>query len=154
MVQTTSSRTPPARTSAPPADARRGRYRAVLAAIMVGIGLLHFFMPGPFVSIVPSALPAPYALVIVSGFFEVLGGVGLLVPRVRRAASIGLVLLYVAVFPANINMVLHPELGRGIPEWSLWARLPLQLVFIAWALWVGRARSSQRRRVRSPLDLT
>ena len=127
-----------ARVSASPADARRNKYRVVLATIMIGIGLLHFLRPGPFVTIVPSALPAPYALVIVSGFFEVLGGVGLLVPRVRRAASIGLVALYVAVFPANINMVVHPELGGGIAVWALWARLPLQIVFIAWALSVGR----------------
>jgi uncharacterized membrane protein len=111
--------------------------RTVLATIMIGIGTLHFLLPGPFVSIVPAWLPAPYALVIVSGFFEILGGVGLLIPRVRRAASYGLVALYVAVFPANVNMVVHPELGRGIPEWSLWARLPLQVVLIAWALWVG-----------------
>ncbi len=109
----------------------------MLATVMVGIGVLHFAMPGPFVSIVPAWLPNPYALVMISGFFEILGGVGLLVPRARRAASYGLVALYVAVFPANINMVVHPELGRGIPEWSLWARLPLQFVLIAWALWVG-----------------
>jgi uncharacterized membrane protein len=111
--------------------------RGVLAAIMIGVGTLHFLLPGPFVSIVPAALPAPCVLVLVSGFFEILGGVGLLVPRARRAASYGLVLLYLAVYPANINMVLHPELGRGVPEWSLWARLPLQFVFIAWALWAG-----------------
>ena len=123
------------RPSSPPFGRRR--LRIVLAAIMIGIGVVHFAMPGPFVSIVPAALPAPYALVLVSGFFEILGGVGLLVPRARRAASYGLVLLYLAVFPANINMALHPELGRGIPEWSLWARLPLQFVFIAWAAWVG-----------------
>jgi uncharacterized membrane protein len=115
----------------------------VLAAIMIGIGLLHFGLPGPFVSIVPAALPAPYVLVLISGFFEILGGVGLLVPRARRAASYGLVLLYLAVFPANINMALHPELGRGIPEWSLWARLPLQFVLIAWALWAGGERATQ-----------
>ncbi|HEX3769551.1 MAG TPA: hypothetical protein VHV30_01745 [Polyangiaceae bacterium] len=120
-------------------DTRRRRLRGVLASIMIGIGVLHFAMPGPFVSIVPSALPYPRALVLISGFFEVLGGVGLLVPRVRRAASVGLVLLYLAVFPANINMTLHPEIsaGIGIPTWALWARLPLQAVFIAWALWVG-----------------
>ena len=120
------------------APSPRGPMRGLLAALMVGIGVLHFVMPGPFVGIVPSALPAPYALVIVSGFFEVLGGLGLLVPRARRAASYGLVLLYLAVFPANINMVIHPELGGGIPAWTLWARLPLQIAFIAWALWVGR----------------
>jgi uncharacterized membrane protein len=120
-------------------EERRRRLRAVLASIMIGIGVLHFAVPRPFVSIVPSALPAPLALVLISGVFEVLGGVGLLVPRVRRAASVGLVLLYLAVFPANINMTLHPEIsaGLGIPAWALWARLPFQAVLIAWALWVG-----------------
>ena len=113
--------------------------RVVLAAIMIGIGVVHFVLPGFFVSIVPAALPAPYALVLISGFFEVLVGVGLLLARTRRAAGYGLVLLYLAVFPANINMVVHPELGRGLPEWSLWARLPLQFVLIAWALWAGGA---------------
>ena len=82
-------------------------------------------MPAPFVGNRPAAsFPAPNVLVMVSGFFEILGGVGLLVPRVRRAASYGLVLLYLAVYPANINMALHPELGRGIPQWALLARLP------------------------------
>jgi uncharacterized membrane protein len=124
-----------------PGEARRRRLRAVLAGVMVGIGLLHFVVPEPFVRIVPASLPEPLRLVQVSGFFEVLGGVGLLVSRVRRAASYGLALLYLAVFPANVNMALHPEISApyGIPVWSLWARLPLQAVFIAWALWVGGA---------------
>jgi uncharacterized membrane protein len=113
--------------------------RVALALVMMIIGTLHFTAPAFFVSIVPAWLPAPEALVVVSGVFEVLGGVGLLVARVRRAASFGLVALYVAVFPANINMTMHPaELGHGLPLWALWARLPLQAVLIAWALWVGR----------------
>ena len=120
--------------------ARRARrwMRVALALVMVAIGTLHFTAPAFFVSIVPAWLPAPEALVIVSGVFEVLGGVGLLVPRARRVASFGLAALYVAVFPANINMTVHPELGHGLPLWALWARLPLQIVLIAWALWVGR----------------
>ena len=126
----------------------RQRMRVVLAAIMIGIGVVHFVLPGFFVSIVPAALPAPYALVLISGFFEVLGGVGLLLARTRRAASYGLVLLYLAVFPANINMVVHPELGRGLPEWSLWARLPLQFVLIAWALWAGGSDAADAARSR------
>ena len=75
----------------------------------------------------------------VSGFFEILGA-GLLVPRVRRAASWGLVALYVAVFPANVTMALRDiqPAGVHIPEALLWLRLPLQLVFIALALWVGK----------------
>jgi uncharacterized membrane protein len=114
--------------------------RGLLAAVMVGMGVLHFVAPAPFVGMVPSALPAPMVLVLVSGFFEVLGGAGLLVARVRRAASYGLVLLYLAVFPANISMALHPQDWPGVPAWSLWARLPLQLVLIAWALWAGAPR--------------
>jgi uncharacterized membrane protein len=130
-------------TSMEAASPRRRRLRGVLAAIMVAIGVLHFAMPAPFVSIVPASLPVPFVLVMVSGFFEILGGVGLLIPRVRLAASYGLVLLYLAVFPANINMAVHPELGRGIPEWALYARLPLQVVFIAWALWAGKERGTR-----------
>jgi uncharacterized membrane protein len=106
---------------------------------MVAMGILHVVLPGPFVKIMPAWLPAPLTLVFVSGFFEAWGGIGLLVARARRPASLGLVLLYLAVFPANINMALHPEIsaGWGVPGWLLWARLPLQAVFIAWALWVG-----------------
>jgi uncharacterized membrane protein len=121
----------------PPGRARK-IVRVIAALAMMAIGVDHFVNPGSFLNIVPKALPAPLILVLVSGFFEVLGGLGLLIPRVRRAAGIGLVLLFVAVFPANINMVVHPELGGSLPLWALWARLPFQFVFIAVALWVSR----------------
>jgi uncharacterized membrane protein len=116
--------------------------RVIAAVAMMAIGIDHFVQPAFFVRIVPSvfvgSVVTALLLVRVSGAFEVLGGLGLLVPRTRRAAGIGLVLLYVAVFPANVNMVVHPELGGAIPLWALWARLPFQLVFIALALWVSR----------------
>jgi uncharacterized membrane protein len=114
--------------------------RLVLAAFMVAIGAAHFLAPAQFAAIVPRALPAPVTLVLVSGFFEIVGGVGLLVPRVRRAASFGLVALYVAVFPANVNMAIHqiqPD-GMHLPPALLWARLPFQIAFILLALWVGK----------------
>jgi uncharacterized membrane protein len=109
-----------------------------LAIAMVGIGVLHFVRPKPFVRIVPKYLPAPLALVYISGFFEILGGIGLLVPATRAWAAWGLIALYVAVFPANIymltdNVSLDPK--KPIPRWALWLRLPFQLVFIAWAYW-------------------
>jgi uncharacterized membrane protein len=121
----------------------RSAFRWLLALVMVLVGVLHFATPQFFVNIVPGYLPAHAALVMVSGVFEVLGGLGLLVRRVRRAASFGLVALYVAVFPANVNMVVHPELGGSTPAWVLWARLPLQGVLIALALWVGRDGARQ-----------
>jgi uncharacterized membrane protein len=127
----------------------------VVAVFMVGIGLTHFVAPAGFVAIVPGWLPAPYALVMISGFFEILGGVGLLVPRVRQEASYGLVALYVAVFPANVNMAMHdiqPD-GIHVPAALLWARLPLQIVFIGLALWVGREGTDNRVRNRPDGDL-
>ncbi len=110
----------------------------LLAVSMVAVGLLHFARPKPFVRIVPKFLPAPLALVYISGFFEILGGIGLLIPDARAWAAWGLIALYVAVFPANIYMLTHnislnPK--KPIPRWALWLRLPFQLLFIAWAYW-------------------
>lgn len=107
-----------------------------LAIVMVGIGVVHFARPQPFVDIVPTWLPAPWLLVYVSGVCEILGGLGLLVPRTRRFAAWGLIALYIAVFPANIHMAVHRITPTGtdpLPTWALWARLPFQLVFILWA---------------------
>lgn len=108
----------------------------VLALGMVAMGAFHLLRPAPFVAVMPEGLPAPAALVAISGVAEVAGGVGLLLPRTRRAAGWGLVALYVAVFPANVHMALHGSFG--LPAWALWARLPLQVPLIAWALWAGR----------------
>ncbi|MDH3624647.1 MAG: DoxX family protein [Myxococcales bacterium] len=109
-----------------------------LALGMIAIGVLHFVQPKPFVRIVPKYLPSPLALVYISGFFEIAGGVGLLVPATRVAAAWGLIALYVAVFPANIYMLTHNislNPRKPIPRWALWARLPLQFVLMAWAYW-------------------
>jgi uncharacterized membrane protein len=117
----------------------RSLARWTLAAAMAGIGVLHFVAPAPFVAIVPRSLPAPQALVYISGACEVLGGIGLLVPYLRRAAGWGLITLYIAVFPANINMAVNnmPIMDEYYPR-LLWARLPLQAVFIAWAWWCSQ----------------
>ena len=122
-------------------------FRYLLAAAMMGVGLMHFVRPEGFVAIVPAMLPFPLALVYLSGFFEMAGGAGLLVPRFRKAAAWGLVLLYIAVFPANINMAINqiPLDGNSLPVWALWARLPLQFVFIAWAWWMTKADRADAR---------
>lgn len=117
--------------------------RIVAALAMVWIGIKHFTSPTPFVRIVPSFLPAPLALVYISGFFEVLGGIGLLVDRVHKQAAWGLVALYVAVFPANINMAVNGiqlDPADHVPSWALWLRLPFQGLFIAWVIWLSRTK--------------
>ena len=115
--------------------------RWVLAALMVGVGVLHFTHAQTFASIVPRYLPAPLWLVWISGACEIGLGLALLHDASRRWAAYGLVALYIAVFPANVNMALHPDLPvAGVPSdavpsaLALWLRLPLQLVLIAWAL--------------------
>lgn len=122
--------------------------RYLLAAGMTAIGVLHFARPEPFVAIVPAALPAPLALVYISGFFEVLGGVGLLVPRARKAAAWGLIALYVAVFPANVNMAVNEIAidGQAVDPLLLWLRLPFQAVFIGLAYWMTKDEPADRKR--------
>ena len=109
------------------------------AASYIVVGVSHFTDPGPFVSIVPPWLPAPLMLVYISGFFEIAGGVGLLVERTRRMAGWGILALLVAVYPANIHMLVNDVYMEGMPaeRWMLWARMPFQFVFAAWAAWVS-----------------
>ena len=114
--------------------------RWLLAIVMVAAGANHFLSPATYVAMMPAALPWHLALVYISGVAEIAGGLGLVLPATRRLAAWGLVALFVAVFPANVNMALHhlPVGGREVPAWTLWARLPLQLVLIAWAWWYTR----------------
>jgi len=119
--------------------------RALLAVVMMTMGVLHFTNADTFASIVPDYLPAPLALVYLSGVAEFALGAMLWVERTRRFAAYGLVLLFVAVFPAIVHWALHPELEvAGLPSWlspsatALWLRLPLQLVLIVWALRCAR----------------
>lgn len=107
----------------------------VLGLAMIGVGVLHFVSPKGFERIVPKSLPAPRLLVYVSGVAEVAGGLGLLIPVTQVWAAWGLIALYVAVFPANINMAVNdlPLGHQKMPKWALYARLPLQFVLIGWA---------------------
>lgn len=84
-------------------------------------------------------------MVYISGFFEILGGIGLVIPFVSVAAAWGLIALFIAVFPANIYQAIHSIPIEGIPHHPLfyWFRLPFQAVFIAWAWWYTRKPEEQ-----------
>jgi uncharacterized membrane protein len=117
--------------------------RFLLAAFFVVAGAAHFLSPDPYVAIMPPLLPWPLALVYVSGIAEIAGGLGVLFPPTRRCAATGLILLLLAVFPANLYAAHHgmQPFGRAVPSWILWTRLPLQAVLIAWvyfAVWKDR----------------
>ena len=101
---------------------------------------MHFVKPDIFMRAMPPYLPYPLELIFISGVFEILGGVGLLVslPKLRAAAGLGLIALLIAVFPANINMALNPQLFSEIAPIVLYCRLPLQLVLILWVRWASK----------------
>jgi len=103
-------------------------------------GLNHFLNPDIYLQMMPPYLPWHRELVAISGIAEVLGGVGVLVPRTRRLAAWGLIALLIAIFPANLHLALNeaPFGGSVQPRWAMWLRLPFQLVFIAWAYWYTR----------------
>lgn len=114
--------------------------RGVLAVCMVVAGVLHFVASEPFIRIVPGFLPAPAALVYISGIVEIILGIGLLIPSMRQVAAWGLVVLFVAVYPANLNMAFNHIKIAGVPDtwWFHAIRLPFQFVLIAWAYWLTR----------------
>lgn len=110
----------------------------------------YFVNPTFYRRIVPPLFPKPAALVVISGIAEIVGGAGLLVRPLRRAAGWGLIALLLAVFPANIYMAMNPSrfpdlpVPRSLQRFRapiIWLRLPLQVLFIAWVGSVAFDRS-------------
>jgi uncharacterized membrane protein len=121
------------------------RPRLLLALAFVGAGINHFVMPRAYERIVPPSMKhRAQGLVVASGVAEIAGGMGVLLPRTRRIAGLGLVALLAAVFPANLYMARAPEHFRKIPPWALYARLPLQPLMMWWAWSATRNRRSAR----------
>jgi uncharacterized membrane protein len=117
--------------------------RIVLAALFMFAAFWHLVDPQLFMPIMPPWIPAPMAGIIISGIAELVGAVALLVPipDIQRAAGWILLLLLVAVFPANIYMAVAHIQIHGIPskEWMSWARLPLQpiiMLVVSWSTYI------------------
>jgi uncharacterized membrane protein len=113
--------------------AKRIGLTLVFLWFLVG-GVAHFALTDTEMRIVPPYIPWPHAAVIISGVFELLGAIGILIPKTRRAAGIGLFLLTIAVTPANVYMLQQAELFN-VPRWALIVRLPFQAVLLALILW-------------------
>lgn len=123
---------------------RKEVLRVIFSTSLIIVGVTHFLQPEQYARIVPPPFP-PLASVYFSGLFEILGGIGLLIPFLSVAAAWGLIALFIAVFPANIYMALHNIKIEGIPQNQLlyWARLPFQAVLISWAWWYTRNPQEQ-----------
>ena len=107
----------------------------IMSIFYAGVGINHFTNPLWFVKIVPPVLPYKLTLVYISGFFEIFFGVLLLLPTFRYIAGWGLILLLIAVFPANIYLAQTNGAALNTTPLIAWGRLPFQFVFIAIAYW-------------------
>jgi uncharacterized membrane protein len=118
----------------------RERLALLFGPFFVGNGAFHFARPDLYEQIVPPYLPAHRELVYASGVAEIASGLAVLHPRTRRAGSLMAIATLVAVFPANLYMATdHERFAQRVPggRAALLARLPVQLLFIAWARAAG-----------------
>jgi len=106
----------------------------------IGGGIGHFVIADFFAQIMPPYIPSQwhYPIVYISGIFETLGALGLLLTQTRRAAGIGLFALVICVSPANIHMWMHPELFPQVPPILLSIRLVIQVILL-WIIWRSTA---------------
>ena len=102
-----------------------------MAIFYITTGIMHFVRPAMFVSIIPPFIPVPKLVNKLVGGLEVGLGLGLIFESTRTLAAYGIILLLIAVFPANLYMYQRKHLG--IPKWLLLIRLPMQLLLIGWA---------------------
>ncbi|HEV7734319.1 MAG TPA: DoxX family protein [Candidatus Binatia bacterium] len=108
-------------------------------------GVMHFVAPEFYLQIMPPYLPWHLGLVYVSGIAEFVLGVMVIIPSTRVLGAWGIILLLIAIFPANLHAAMNDVQLVHRPEWmsqptpaQAWGRLPLQLVLIAWAWWHTR----------------
>ena len=119
--------------------------RVVFALFFVGAGVNHFVRTDFYLRMMPPYVPLHLTMVQVSGVAEIVLGVMLLLPQTMALAGWGLIALLIAVFPANVQMALHPETFPEMRPNVLWWRLPLQGVMIAWAYWYTRRNRGARQ---------
>lgn len=114
-------------------------HRLIIGGIFILAGLLHFIKPAMYIGIMPDYIPFHKAMVYISGVAEILGGAGIMIPSYQKIAAWGLIILLIAVFPANIDMAWKGFKNHGLTlyTWILIGRLPLQFALIYWVHWAG-----------------
>ncbi|WP_294818933.1 DoxX family membrane protein [uncultured Flavobacterium sp.] len=107
----------------------------LMASLYILAGINHFRVPRLYVRMIPPVFPAPRLLNYVSGAIEIVLGVLLCIPKFSAFAAWGIIVLLIAIFPANVYMYANEKAGMGVPRWILLFRLPFQLVLLYWA-WI------------------
>ena len=126
--------------------ARLASWRAVgrtsSSAMLLFTGASHFSpLKHDFVAMLPEPLPKDVRIIYFTGLTEIAGAIGMLIPRLRRAAGLGLVVQLAAMFPANVNAAIKGIPLRGKPPTALWLRAPMQLLYIA-VIWLTAIKDS------------
>ena len=112
--------------------------RGALAIMFLFTGFSHFSgLKHDFAAMIPDPLPEGLWVIYMTGMFEIAGAVGLLIPRTRRLAGVCLVLLLVAMFPANLNAIIHGIAFGGNAPTPLWVRAPMQLLYAGMVWWTS-----------------
>jgi uncharacterized membrane protein len=117
----------------------------IIALFFLSGGIGHFAFTDFFATAMPDYLSYHRELVIISGVFEILGAIGILIPQTRLWAGYGLIALIIAVYPTNINMALHPDKYKDLSVSFLYIRLPFQFLFIWFVWWAIKPERLQRR---------
>lgn len=104
----------------------------VFAALLIGAGINHFRKPKIYLKIIPPFFKNPALINKISGSAEIILGISLCIPVLTNLAAFGIIILLVAVFPANIYMYKNDSAGLGLPKWLRFIRLPLQFLLIFW----------------------
>lgn len=114
----------------------------IIGSLFIVIGIYHFVNPSFFLKIMPDYIPYHKAMVFWSGVAEILGGIGIMIPQTKIYAGWGLIVLLIAVFPANIDMFLkaYQKHGMTIYTWLTLLRLPLQFVLMYWVFWAAELK--------------
>lgn len=105
----------------------------LMASLYILAGLNHFRVPRMYTRMIPPAFPVPKALNIISGIAEIILGILLCIPETSAYAAWGIITLLIAIFPANVYMLMNEKAGMGVSKWILMLRLPLQFFLIWWA---------------------
>ena len=114
--------------------------RILIGAFFVFAGVMHFVNPGIYLEMMPDWIPLHGPAVFWSGVAELVGGLALFFDRTARLGGVWLILVLIAVYPANVQMALDPDsvpwvVRNEIPGWVLWLRLPLQPL-LGYAIWI------------------
>jgi uncharacterized membrane protein len=128
--------------------------RVGLAVMLCFTAAAHFTSMRPdMVAMVPPYVPNPEFMVTFTGICEILGAVGLLVPRTRRIAAVALIVLLLAVLPANVHAAQAGVTLRGAPATPIIPRVALQVLFIGLLWWSG-VRSHRASTEAAPTNTT